>query len=729
MKKIFDINDYYPSPILLIDNKNQIISTNKKFSQVFNLELGSISTLDEFFKKVFMNEENRKKYSKIWYTCLYDCKYGKTFSNSFEFNITDDAMKNMLVRFSCVEEGIYFLLFEDQTERRKIESTLRATEEKYKLIFENSPFGILHLDSNGIITDCNKEFLKIFQAEEKDYMGLNILDVTKDKKMREVVIESLNGSKSTFRGEYKSVVSKKKFFMKAEFISFKDDFNNTLGSVGIFEDISKLKKDDDQIQMLAQSLKSINECVIISDLNHKIIYTNSAFNNLYGYESEELLGKNISVFHYGKEDKKIQEFIDRDSLATGWKGEIKNKRKDGKKLMINLSTNPIKDENGKTFALLGVVEDITQKLLDEEKLKDSEERYRILFDLSPSGILLEDSKGNILAANPSCCKSLGYEKDELIGKNVIILAGSKRKQDVIDNLNALMRGEELFQTVKSRKKDGTFCYMELNEKRVQLPSGEYGILSVANDITDRIRYEEELIHAKDKAEESDKLKSEFLAQISHEIRTPINTMLSFSSLIKEELDPIINPELKESFAIISNAGQRIIRTVDLLLNMSELQSGVYKKIIKKFDLYKDVIQAVAFEHEKDIKEKNLELILLKKTTDSLIEADHYTIYQIFDNLLNNAIKFTISGKIELVVLRNSENKLAAQIIDTGIGISKNYLNNLFVPFSQEEQGYTRKFEGNGLGLALVKKYCELNNAEITVDSQKGIGTKFEVIFN
>ncbi len=729
MKNEFDLNNYYPSPILIVDDSKQIIYSNKKFCKTFGFNHNEINTLDNFFLKTFQIEDRKEKYKKRWFKSLLDCKAGKTSFASFEFTIAPDTTKFMLVRFSYIDECKFFLLFEDLTERRKIESSLKSTEEKYKLIFENSPFGVIHLDSNSIITDCNKEFLRIFNTEEKDYIGLNILDAIKDPKMRQAITESLRGEKGSFEGEYESIFNKKKIYVKAEFANFKDDFNNIVGSVGIFEDKSKYKEVDEQITMLAQSLKSVNECVIITDLDHKIIFTNTAFNKLYGYTAEELLGKDVGIFHKGKREKEIQEIINRESLKSGWKGEVWNYKKNGSDFLIELSTNPVKNEKGEIFALIGVVEDVTQKKMDEEKLKDNEERYRALFDLSPSAILLEDSKGNILAANPACCKSFGYEKNELIGKNVMIFVPDERKKDVVQNINDLVSGIEIRQTVKSKKKDGTLIHMELNEKRVLLPNGEYGILSVANDISDRVHYEEELILAKDRAEESDKLKSEFLAQMSHEVRTPINTLLSFSSLIKEELNPVINPELKESFAIITNAGRRIIRTVDLLLNMSELQSGVYTKITKKFDLFKDVIEAISREHRQSIRDKNLELILTKRADDSMLHADHYTIYQIFDNLLNNAIKFTNAGKIEMVVDRNSNSKLTAQVIDTGIGISKKYLSNLFIPFSQEEQGYTRKFEGNGLGLALVKKYCELNNAEISVESKKGIGTKFELIFN
>jgi len=128
------------------------------------------------------------------------------------------------------------------------------------------------------------------------------------------------------------------------------------------------------------------------------------------------------------------------------------------------------------------------------------------------------------------------------------------------------------------------------------------------------------------------------------------------------------------------------------------------------------------------KEKNISFVLTKKTDDAFVYADEYSVIQIFSNLVDNAIKFTQEGFVKINVGRNLSGKLVVEVKDSGIGISKEYLPKLFTQFSQEEHGYTRKFEGNGLGLALVKKYCDLNKIEITVQSEKGKGTTFTLTF-
>ena len=126
---------------------------------------------------------------------------------------------------------------------------------------------------------------------------------------------------------------------------------------------------------------------------------------------------------------------------------------------------------------------------------------------------------------------------------------------------------------------------------------------------------------------------------------------------------------------------------------------------------------------------NLWDTLYNKNKNNSIKCDEYSIHQIFSNLIDNAVKYTASGSVIIELRKDKDNKIEVEVKDTGIGISEDYLQNLFLPFSQEEQGYTRKFDGNGLGLALVKKYCELNNIGISVSSKKGTGTSFTLIFN
>ena len=172
-----------------------------------------------------------------------------------------------------------------------------------------------------------------------------------------------------------------------------------------------------------------------------------------------------------------------------------------------------------------------------------------------------------------------------------------------------------------------------------------------------------------------------------------------------------------------------MRTIELIINMSELQTGSYNFKEKEFDLFKDVIKKQYENYLPFTKPKKIAFELLNNVEQSTVTADEYSINQIFNHLIDNAVKYTQTGKVEVSINCDPRNNLYVDVADTGIGISEEYMKMLFTPFTREEKGYTRNFEGNGLGLALVKKYCELNNAEIKVTSRKGKGSLFRVTFH
>jgi signal transduction histidine kinase len=253
-------------------------------------------------------------------------------------------------------------------------------------------------------------------------------------------------------------------------------------------------------------------------------------------------------------------------------------------------------------------------------------------------------------------------------------------------------------------------------------------LKSINDEKLRQAKEAELIIAKEKAEKSDRLKTEFLAQMSHEIRSPMNIVLSFASLLKEDIAGKIDIPVDEYFNGIESAGRRLIRTVDLILNVSELQVGAYDPAWVNINLLNEVLDPLKSEFVTIAQQKGLEFNFSSIIDDPVIYGDKYSINQIFVNLIDNAIKYTREGYINVTINKNESNQITVIVEDSGIGISKDFLDTIFQPFMQEERGYSRKFEGSGLGLTLVKKYCDINSAQIKVVSEKGAGSMFIVTF-
>lgn len=243
---------------------------------------------------------------------------------------------------------------------------------------------------------------------------------------------------------------------------------------------------------------------------------------------------------------------------------------------------------------------------------------------------------------------------------------------------------------------------------------------------------EELIQAKEDVEKADKIKSEFLAQMSHEIRTPLNGIMSSSQMLIEELRNLSGGQKVEDaeglLKIIETDSRRIFRTVDTILQMSELIIGAYVPKPKEIDIIEDIIDYQYANYKSIAKEKELELDYVKTVDKMVLKIDEYSTSKIIEELLDNAIKFNKKGGKIKIEVKEDERGNCVSISDTGIGIDKDKFSFIFKIFSQIDRGYTRKWDGSGLGLALVKGYCELNDISIDVKSEVNKGTTFTLFF-
>lgn len=366
----------------------------------------------------------------------------------------------------------------------------------------------------------------------------------------------------------------------------------------------------------------------------------------------------------------------------------------------------------------------------EENFHESEKRYKELANSLPQMIFEIDNQGLIKFTNLASHKMFGYTQDEISAEfSVFDAIVPEDRERARNNMIQIMAGGiHEIEEYSALRKDGTKFPVIIFSTPIITNNLTSGLRGIAIDITERKIMEDQLIKAKEKAEESDKLKSEFLAQMSHEIK-PLNVILSYNSFLKEELAQYLNQEQITGFNSVATAGRRLIRTIDLILNMAEIHAGKLDVRINEINIYSILIDLTnEFEHY--AKEKNLELTCINDCDFiPLIKSDGYIVSEVFQNLIDNAIKYTARGRIDIKIYKGIKDRICVAIKDTGIGINPEYMDKLFLPFSQEDSGYSRKFDGNGLGLALVKKYLELINADITVESEKGKGSQFIVYFN
>ena len=374
--------------------------------------------------------------------------------------------------------------------------------------------------------------------------------------------------------------------------------------------------------------------------------------------------------------------------------------------------------------------EINQRKKVEISLQKSEEQFRLVFQNAPIGIVIISVEGKIISVNRSFCDTIGFEREEIIGIPIKYIfeqndleGFSEEGFDLDGNPVADINTEKIL-----LKKEGKEIHVIVKSVSVLDENGKvkHYVMQLL-DISEIKRVQKELVGALNKAEESDRLKSAFLAQMSHEIRTPLNVILTSIPLIADEISSE-DEDLKIILDSVKSAGRRLQRTIDMILSMSSVQSGNYKATIEKFDIIPD-LQNMVKEFKSLSDDKGLKLKLSHEDESAFITADRYTVNQVFQNLINNAIKYTLKGYVEVYIKNLKNNKVKVEIRDSGIGMSEEYLQRMFTPFSQEDAGYKREFEGNGLGLALVKKYIELNRAEISIESEKNIGSVFSVTFD
>ncbi|MGE5431331.1 MAG: PAS domain S-box protein, partial [Syntrophomonadaceae bacterium] len=335
-----------------------------------------------------------------------------------------------------------------------------------------------------------------------------------------------------------------------------------------------------------------------------------------------------------------------------------------------------------------------------ELLRNEIEENKKLFmavEQSPVAILISDADWNTGYVNPSFTKLTGYKMKDILGDMPPLL-----KNDIPDFhlqkelIEAVVSGREWKQEVISSKKDGGEFWSVVTVSALRDDEGNLShYIIMQEDISERKTMQDNLHQAKEKAESSAKIKSEFLSLMSHEIRTPVNTMVNFASLLRMELKDYLTPETESGFDMLTNGGQRLIRTVEMIIHMAEVQTDGYEPRFENMDLNSDIIAGVITQFESMAAAKNIELKYANKASSAAARVDGYSVIQIIQNLLDNAVKFTKKGSIEIQLSNDQYKNVVLEVKDTGVGISGEFIPQLFTPFSQEEGGYSRRYEGNG----------------------------------
>lgn len=488
------------------------------------------------------------------------------------------------------------------------------------------------------------------------------------------------------------------------------------------------KKLQNTEEFYTEKLETLNDVVFSVDMQGKFTYLNSSIEHITGYKVQDVLGTPFMKYVHPDDLPGLLKEIKRTLEGEHKTYMFRIVKKNGEIVYVHTTSRAILRDN-EVVGINGIMVDIFQLKIVEKDLKLERDRAQKYLDVVRVIILVIDRDHNVSLINKKGCEIIGYTEDEIIGRNWFDMClPDREKAEAKANYSHILSGKksipEYFESSLIMKNGEEKLFAWNNILLKDDMGAVEGILMSGEDITQRKKLECALLEAKVLAENANRTKSEFLANITHEFRTPLNCIIGYSDVLSEEMADSLNHYHSKYLTNISISANRLLELVNSVLEMSRIEAGTGKLESKDFFIPTSVrcicsnLMAVATR-------KNISLSMEFGMNVDYICADKPKFEQILYNLLSNAIKFTPAGgavKINVNVLH--EKDLVVNVKDTGIGISKANLEKLFKPFCQIDSSLERKFGGTGLGLFIVMKFVEMHNGKVWVESEEGKGSVF-----
>lgn len=489
-------------------------------------------------------------------------------------------------------------------------------------------------------------------------------------------------------------------------------------------DITELQVKESELRKLSKAVEQNPASIIITDTDGFIEYVNPKFCEVTGYTADELSGKKPGIL--SSHEKSGGDYrILWDTIKSGkeWRGEFHNRKKNGDLYWESALISPIKNEIDEITHFLGIKEEITLRKILEASTKESEQRYRELFLNNPiPTYIFDESTLEFIEVNEAAILNYGYSREEFASMTLKDLRIPEEIPSLLESLEKI--GSYVFHSTSMRhkKKDGTIFYVEITSHALPVKKGRKTRLVMAVDISDRVRAAEQMKIAREKAEASDKLKTTFLNNISHEVRTPLNGILGFAEIMSQSI--LSEDEKLESLSMLHESSNRLLGTITNYMDISLLTSG--SLVVSNKDFRPGLILKI-------LKDKYMPFCLSRKLKLNLetpadpenysINSDSEIFYKIVTQLLDNAIKFTRKGEITFG-FEEQGNRLEFFVRDTGIGVSDSAIKNIFDRFVKFDSIPTEQSEGSGLGLSIAKGMVEIIGGNIWVKSEVNAGSTF-----
>jgi len=602
---------------------------------------------------------------------------------------------------------------------------LRESEQKYRVLVENSP-DLIFIIENNRIKYANRKASNMLLYQPEEFYGFNVMDIIAPP-YRDVFMENL---KKKLRGEEVSnyeivLINKNREEVVVDVNGVLTEYERKPAIQIIGRDVTDRKKADKEMLRLAAAVRSLNSAVTITDMNTNIIYINPVHKRVFGYELEELIGKKSSILYPFDDPSGISNKIYEAILIVGWEGERLGMRKNGEVFPVYEKTSVVKDKDGKQIGIVSVVEDITLRKRLEQALKESEERYRTLVETAKSAIIAIDEEGKITLFNPSAEELFGYTKEEIENRELNILIPERHRDFYKIGLGNHC-GDEIFgllgKTIEiaGLKKDGKEFPIEVSLSACKI-GGRRILTAIIFDITERKNLQEQLI-------QSAKLAAvgELIAGVAHEVNNPLAVVMGYSEMILGEEN--IDEQIRKSIDVIYNEANRARKVIQNLLSFARKHSSE-----KLYTHINDILERTLSLKEYDLRKNNIEVIKDFDPDLPATMADPNQLQQVFLNLIINAEQAMVEkeGKRQITIasrVKNGQSRIKSEgedIIeisfrDTGPGISEKNMKNIFDPF------FTTKPVGKGTGLGLSVSYgiIKEHGGEIYAVSKEGEGAAF-----
>jgi len=614
----------------------------------------------------------------------------------------------------------------------EVQRTQAMLSQKYQIVSKYANDAFLLINKNGQIAEANDKAVEMYGYTHQELKNMPVM-LLRSPEVRDELPAVMESIKRSGGLVYETVHQHKngtRFHVEisAKIIAI----DGEIFFVGIYRNIEDRKRVENELKESEKKFHSLFEQAhdaILILRKDEIIDCNNKALELFNLKKDTVINKKIidlsvptqpdGVNSRESFPEKLQKTMRGQSVLFDW--QFNRKHSGHFDSEVSLNTVTIK---GETF-IQTIIRDVTEKRKSLEMMK----KLTNAFQNTAEMMLITDTKGVIEYANPAFEKVTGYSAEEVIGKTPAILKSDQQSPEFYKDLwETILAGNSWHGILVNKKKNKQLYTEEMiispirNEKNAII-----SFVAVKKDVSERIKGEEEVKRARFKAEESDRIKSNFLSMMSHEVRTPLNVILGFLDIIKNAVNKEAFPEKDHFFDMINRNSKRLMTLINDIIDVSRIESNEMKLTLSNQSLHK-LLANITSEFELSAQAKGLKLVDdINKIEDVFVRVDDTRFQQVLSNLLTNAIKFTLKGTIT-VSAKTAGSNVHIFVKDTGIGIPPEFRPHLFEFFRQADEGYNRNYEGAGLGLAISYKLVKLMNGDMKVDSEVGKGSTFTITF-